>query len=252
MTTPPPAGQHPTSPDRQPHTTITSGTNGLPNTATPHAGRRGLPGWAWALIGALIVVALVVAGIIIAGRNTPSTHPVATPTLGVSSSPSVTTSPSTTSSSPTETTTPVSSSSPTVTGPAEVGGWSVEVLEYSPDVNDILATADHPVVIEGHKWVGVKLRVTNNGTERADPYVDLDRYIIGISKGTYYEHHMDTAGYHGDEYLVKVHWLEQGETGEGWLYYQVPGDFTPTVMSFQDQRTDPDPPETFILIPTTN
>ncbi len=145
-----------------------------------------------------------------------------------------------------------SASAPVSTGPTQVGEWTVEILEYSPNVNDILAAADQPVYIEGHKYVGVKLRITNNGTDRVAPYVDLDRYIIGISKGTYYEHHMDTAGYTGDEYLAEVYRLEPGETGEGWLYYQVPGDFTPTVMSFQDQRTDPDPPETFILIPTTN
>ncbi|AWE41766.1 hypothetical protein DDD63_02210 [Actinobaculum sp. 313] len=235
-------------------------SSGTPQTTTtPPTTRRGPRGWAWALLGALVVVAVVIAGIMIAGRTTPSTQPVATTTLipTTSTTPNGTTMSDTPTATATVTVSPLilpsaSASAPVSTGPTQVGEWTVEILEYSPNVNDILAAADQPVYIEGHKYVGVKLRITNNGTDRVAPYVDLDRYIIGISKGTYYEHHMDTAGYHGDEYLVKVHWLEQGETGEGWLYYQVPGDFTPTVMSFQDQRTDPDPPETFILIPTTN
>ncbi|MBE6484939.1 MAG: hypothetical protein E7Z96_09305 [Actinomycetaceae bacterium] len=118
-------------------------------------------------------------------------------------------------------------------------------------MNDILAAADHPVVIEGHKYVGVKLRITNNGPDRAGPYIDLGRHIVGTSKGAYYEHYMDTAGYPGDEYLAEVYRLEPGESGEGWLYYQVPGDFTPTGMVFEDYRIDPDdPPETLIFIPT--
>ncbi|AWE42644.1 hypothetical protein DDD63_07665 [Actinobaculum sp. 313] len=198
-----------------------------------------------------MVVAVVVAGIVIAGRNTPSTQPTATPIPVVSSSQATAPVPTTTAST-TEPTTPVASASPTVTGPTQVGGWTVEILEYSPNVNDILAAADHPVTIEGHKWVGVKLRITNNDPDKASAYTDLGRHIVGTSKGKYYEHYMTVGGYKGDEYLVKVSRLYQGETGEGWLYYQVPGDFTPTGMVFEDYRIDPDdPPETFILIPTT-
>ncbi|RTE49504.1 hypothetical protein [Actinobaculum sp. 352] len=245
MSTPPP--------ENNPH--IPTPTN---NTRT-NTGRRGLPGWAWALLGALVVVAVVIAGIIIAGRNTANPHPAGTPTLipTASTTSSGTTVPDTPTATATVTVSPLflpsaSASASISTGPTQVGEWTVEILEYSPDVNDILAAADQPVYIEGHKYVGVKLRITNDGADRADPYVDLDRYIIGISNGAYYEHHMETASYMGDEYLSAVPQLYPGETGEGWLYYQVPGDFTPTVMSFQDQRTDPDPPETFILIPTTN
>ena len=127
----------------------------------------------------------------------------------------------------------------------------MEILEYSPDVNDILAAADHPVVIEGHKYVGVKLRITNNHSEKADPFLDLGRYIVGTSKGTYYEHYVDTGGYMGDEYLSAIPWLEPDETGEGWLYYQVPGDFTPTGVVFTDDLID-NPTETLVLMPTTD
>ncbi|AWE42693.1 hypothetical protein [Actinobaculum sp. 313] len=250
MTTPPTDGPQASprngSPDRRQHTN----SNGTPQTTTtPHTTRRDSHGWVWALIGALIVIAVVVAGVVIAGRDTPSTHPTTTPSPGVSSSQSTAAMPSTVSTSPAEAVTPVASAPPTVTGPAEVGGWTVEVLEYSPDVNDILTAADHPVVIEGHKWVGVKLRITNNDPDKASPYVDVGRHIVGTSKGTYYEHYVSVGGYHGDEYLVQVIWLEQGETGEGWLYYQVPGDFTPTGMVFKDDRLE-NSPEVFVLIPT--
>ncbi len=253
MTTPPTDGPQASprngSPDIRQHTN----SSGTPQTTTtPSASRRGPHGWAWAAIGALIV-AVVVVGIVIAGRNTPSTQPAGTTMPGVSSSQSTAATPSTVSSSPEETATPAASASPTVTGPADIGGWTVEILEYSPDVNDILAAADHPVVIEGHTWVGVKLRITNNDPDKASAYTDLGRHIVGTSEGKYYEHYMDVGGYKGDEYLVKVSRLYQGETGEGWLYYQVPGDFTPTGMVFEDYRIDPDdPPETFVLMPTTN
>ncbi len=220
------------------------------NPATPPPTRPSPHGWAWAAIGGIVVVAVVVAGIIIAGRNTANPHPAGTPTAGVSSSQATISAPSTTTSH-TPTVTPTPSVSPTVTGPAEVGGWTVEVLEYSPNVNDILAAADHPVTIEGHKWVGVKLRITNNDPDKASPYVDVGRHIVGTSQGTYYEHYVSVGGYHGDEYLVQVIWLEQGETGEGWLYYQVPGDFTPTGMVFKDDRLE-NSPEVFVLMPTTD
>jgi len=228
--------------------------------ATATTARRGLPGWAWAFLGSLIVIAVVIAGIMIAGRNTPSTQPVATTTLipTTSTTPNGTTMTDTPTTTATVTVSPLllpsaSASAPLSTGPTQVGEWTVEILEYSPNVNDILAAADHPVVIEGHTWVGVKLRITNNDPDKASAYTDLGRHIVGTSEGKYYEHYMDVGGYKGDEYLVKVSRLYQGETGEGWLYYQVPGDFTPTGMVFEDYRIDPDdPPETFILIPTTN
>jgi len=238
MTTTPPA----------PHGSTPDPTRGAPTPTS--TGRRRPPGWAWALIGGIVVVAVVVAGIVIAGRDTANPHPAGTPTVGVSSSQATILAPSTTTSH-TPTVTPTPSASPTVTGPAEVGGWTVEVLEYSPDVNDILAAADHPVTIEGHKWVGVKLRITNNDPDKAAPYTDLGRHIVGTSKGAYYEHYVDVGGYKGDEYLVSALWIEQGETCEGWLYYQVPGDFTPTGMAFKDDRLE-NSPEVFILMPTTD
>ncbi|RTE49501.1 hypothetical protein [Actinobaculum sp. 352] len=249
MTTPPTDGPQAFprngGPDRRQHTN----SNGTPQTTTtPPTTRRDSHGWVWVLIGGIVVVAVVVAGIVIAGRDTAGTQPAGTPTVGISSSQATILAPSTTAGH-TPTVTPTPSASPTVTGPAEVGGWTVEVLEYSPDVNDILTAADHPVVIEGHKWVGVKLRITNNDPDKASPYVDVGRHIVGTSKGTYYEHYVSVGGYHGDEYLVQVIWLEQGETGEGWLYYQVPGDFTPTGMAFKDDRLE-NSPEVFVLIPT--
>jgi len=130
MTTPPTDGPQAFprngSPDIRQHTN----SNGTPQTTTtPSASRRGPHGWAWAAIGALIV-AVVVVGIVIAGRNTPSTQPAGTTMPGVSSSQSTAATPSTVSSSPEETATPAASASPTVTGPADIGGWTVEILEY--------------------------------------------------------------------------------------------------------------------------
>jgi len=241
MTTPPPAGPQPNSPDRQPHTTITSGTNGLPNTITSHATRRGLPGWTWALVGALIVIAVVVAGVMIAGRNHAAPTPPATSRTGPI--------PASTPTMP-EPTTPEPSPSPT-SGPTQIGDWSVEVLEYKPDVTEYLTTYDPPVtlVIEGHRFLGIKLRVTNTG-DKADPYIAVAVRLRGTTNGhpLYEPYQIDTVDYRGDDYFDEIPRLEPGESGEGWLFYEVRGDFELTGIDMCDER-DYDNPTPWTEVP---
>ena len=220
-----------------PHNNTPDPTGG----ATPTtAGRRGLPGWAWTLIGGLIVIAVVVAGVMIAGRDhtpptaTSSTSPIpaSTPTVP-------------------EPTTPEPSASLTA-GPTQIGDWSVEVLEYKPDVTEYLTTYDPPVeiTIEGQRFLGIKLRVTNTGNERANAYVHLAERLRGTTNGhpLYEPYQVDTVDYRGDDYLIKVRYLEPGESGEGWLFYEVAGDFELTGIDMCDER-DYDNPTPWTEVP---
>ncbi|RTE47662.1 DUF4352 domain-containing protein [Actinobaculum sp. 352] len=240
MTTPPTGPQlpHSTSQGRQSHATNTSGTtNDLPNTATSHAARQGLPGWAWTLLGTLIVIAVVIAGIMIAGRN----H--TTPTTATSSG--------TTSPAPASTPTmPEPTVSPT-SGVTQIGDWSVEVLEYKPDVTEYLTTYDPPVelTVEDNRFLGIKLRVTNTG-ERANAYTQLGQRLDGYTEGrkVVEPYYIDTVDYRGDDYLAEVRYLEPGESGEGWLFYQVRGDFELTTIEMQDKR-DRDNPTPWTEVP---
>jgi len=212
MTTTPPA----------PHSNVPGPTRG---TTLTTAGRRGLPGWAWALVGALIVIAVVVTGTVIAGRNHTTPTPVPT-SSGASPAPAP------------ATTTPEPTISPT-SGPTQIGDWSVEVLEYKPDVTEYLTTYDPPVeiTIEGQRFLGIKLRVTNTG-DRADPYIHLAVRLRGTTNGhpLYEPYQMDAGRYEGDDYLDQVPRLETGESGEGWLFYEVAGDFELTGIDMQDRR----------------
>jgi len=208
----------------------------IPNSNTPDptggataatTSRRGLPGWAWAIIGALIVIAVVVSGIVIAGRN----HAAPTPAI----------SDHTTSPVPTPSTaTPEPTVSPT-SGVTQIGDWSVEVVEYKPDVTEYLTTYDPPVeiTIEGHRYLGIKLRVTNTGNEQADPFTELGERLDGYTNGhkLYEPYYLDVGvSYRGDDYLVEVPSLYPGESGEGWLFYEVRGDFELTDIEMQDRR----------------
>ncbi|AWE42605.1 MULTISPECIES: hypothetical protein [unclassified Actinobaculum] len=199
--------------------------------------RRGLPGWAWAAIGALVVIGVVVAGVMIAGRN----HATPTPAPGGNTT------------SPTHapiTTTPEPTASPTP-GETQIGEWSVEILEYKADVTDYLANADPPVTpsIEGHRFLGIKLRVTNTG-ERADPYLHLAERLRGTTNGhpLYEPYQVNVTRYRGDDSLAGVPRLETGESGEGWLFYQVRGDFELTGIDMRDER-DRDNPTLWTEVP---
>ncbi|AWE43121.1 MULTISPECIES: hypothetical protein [unclassified Actinobaculum] len=225
MTTPP-AGPQPPNPSHYSHDAQTQRAAAPPNATGPDSARQGLPGWAWAFLGGLIVIAVVVAGVTIAGRNHATPTPVPSGnTVGPAPTPT--------------TTTPEPTVSPT-SGPTQIGDWSVEVLEYKPDVTEHLTTYDPPVeiTIEGHRYLGIKLRVTNTG-DRADPYVDvgvrLDGYTNGHKLHEPYYFEVGTR-YRGDDYLLKLPPLEPGESGEGWLFYQVRGDFELTTIEMQDTR----------------
>ncbi|WP_125482502.1 hypothetical protein [Actinobaculum sp. 313] len=165
----------------------------------------------------------------IAGRH----HTTPTPT---------TNSTSTTSPVPTPiTTTPEPSTTSPTSGVTQIGDWSVEVLEYKPDVTEYLTTYDPPVniVIEGHRFLGIKLRVTNTGNEQADPFTELGRRLDGYTNGhkRHEPRYLDVGvSYRGDDYLVKVPSLYPGESGEGWLFYEVEGDFELTTIEMQDRR----------------
>jgi len=220
MTTTPPA----------PHSNVPGPTRG---TTLTTADRRGPTGWAWALVGALIVIA----GIMIAGRN----HATPTP-------------PATSNTSPIPASTPtvpeLTTVSPT-SGPTQIGDWSVEVLEYKPDVTEYLTTYDPPVklTIEGHRFLGIKLRVTNTG-DRANAYTQLGQRLDGYTNGhkLYEPYYMDAGRYEGDDYLSEVRYLEPGESGEGWLFYEVRGDFELTIIEMQDKR-DRDNPTPWTEVP---
>jgi len=224
MTTPPPYegdrhASHPTG--VQDARGDTSSAPSMNATST----HQGLPGWAWALLGVLVVVAVVVAGVMIAGRN----H--ATPTTATSSG--------TTSPAPAPTpTTPEPTVSPT-SGVTQIGDWSVEVLEYKPDVTEYLTTYDPPVkiTVEGQRFLGIKLRVTNTG-ERANAYIAVAVRLRGTTNGhpLYEPYQMDAGRYEGDDYFDQVRYLETGESGEGWLFYEVAGDFELTGIDMQDRR----------------
>ncbi|AWE43129.1 hypothetical protein [Actinobaculum sp. 313] len=117
----------------------------------------------------------------------------------------------------------------------------MEVLEYKPDVTEYLTTYDPPVdiVIEGHRFLGVKLRVTNTGNKRADAYGDLGERLDGYTNGhkLHEPYYFDVSTrYRGDDYLLNLPLLEPGESGEGWLFYQVRGDFELTTIEMQDMR----------------
>ncbi|WP_206435735.1 hypothetical protein [Actinobaculum sp. 352] len=231
MTTPP-FGPQPPHPSHYSHDTQTPAPHSNPpsptqGTTAVTASQRGLPGWAWVLVGALIVIAVVVAGIMIAGRN----H--ATPTPATSDH---TTRPVPTPSTATPEPTTVSPTS----GATQIGDWSVEVVEYKPDVTEYLTTYDPPVkiTIEGHRFLGIKLRVTNTG-DRANAFTELGERLDGYTNGhkLYEPYYLDVGvSYRGDDYLSDVRYLEPGESGEGWLFYEVRGDFELTDIEMQDRR----------------
>jgi len=225
MTTTPPAA----------HSNVPGPTQGATLTT---AGRRGLPGWAWALVGALIVIAVVVAGVMIAGRN--HTTPTAAPTSNTANP------------APTPTWTPSEPTTSPTSEATQVGDWSVEVLEYKPDVTEYLTTYDPPVeiTIDGQRFLGIKLRVTNTGNERANAYVHLAERLRDTTNGhpLYEPYQVDTVDYRGDDYLIKVRYLEPGESGEGWLFYEVAGDFELTGIDMCDER-DYDNPTPWTEVP---
>ncbi|WP_206435723.1 DUF4352 domain-containing protein, partial [Actinobaculum sp. 352] len=148
------------------------------------------------------------------------------------------------------TATPEPTPSPT-SGVTQIGDWSVEVLEYKPDVTEYLTTYDPPVeiTVAGQRFLGIKLRVTNTG-DKADPYIAVAVRLRGTTNGhpLYEPYQADTADYRGDDYLIKVPRLETGESGEGWLFYEVRGDFKLTGIDMRDER-DYDNPTPWTEVP---
>ena len=212
----------------------------------PPPAKKGFPVWGWILL--LIAIAAITVGVLFAtgvlgGEDEPEPDP--TPTQ-----PAPTTPPS-----PSSTTPPLPSPTPTVpdpttpppsTDPSPGGGagsginegsvdvayWQVEVVDYNPDANDILAegfSAATPAA--GNKFIGVQLQMTNNGSEAADPYLDM---FMSLTDDSLTELYSEKNTFDRDDTVISIGNVEPGQSSEGWVFFEVPEDFSSGALDIMD------------------
>ncbi|MFT0848754.1 DUF4352 domain-containing protein [Actinomycetaceae bacterium L2_0104] len=201
--------------------------------------KGGFPLWGWLL--ALIALAAIVVGIlfftgVLGGGDDDE------PTPGPSSSAPVTTpapSPSTPDPIPSTTPAPSPSTSPSPSpsttpggtineGSATVGEWTVEVANSNPNANDILAEGMVPVTPDaGNKFMGVQVRLTNNGDAAADPYVEM---YVNLADDSLSETFYEEFVFDRDDTVISIGDVEPGQAGEGWMFFEVPEDFSGGVL----------------------
>jgi len=191
------------------------------------SGRRGFPVWGWVLVAVAVVG--VVVGILFAtgvfGGGNKEADPTPTPSAVTESSPSsLSTTPSEDTTTPTQTaTTPATEQLDDHS--ARVDDLTVETLEYNSDASETIANNPDQAgdeVSEGNKIVGVKVKVTNNGSKAVDPFFGIGGPFLYDSKGRDYM----WFDYWGDGSIESVGMLSGGDEVEVWVYFEVPQDFS--------------------------
>lgn len=203
--------------------------------------KGGFPVWGWIL--AVVALIAIVVGVLFAtgvlgGKDDPEPKPTPTNTTQPAPSPTAT-SPSP-SPSPT-TTSPSPSPSPTTTSPAPnpnpgtinegsapVGSWTVESVEFNSNANDILSQGMLPTTpTAGNKYIGVKLRFTNNGSAVADPYLSM---YVSLTDESLSADYTEEWVFDRDDTMISIGDVQPGQTGEGWIFFQVPDGFSGGVL----------------------
>ena len=191
------------------------------------SGRRGFPVWGWVLVAVAAVG--VVVGILFAagvfGGGDKEADPTPTPSTTVPEPDPTPTTPD-----PTPTTPDPTPSTPAAEKvnehTARVGDMTIELLELTPDATSVLDNAKASEVYEdldeGEKLIGLKVRVTNEGSTTEEyPVQDVvDPILVGSDGFCYY-----SFSYYSDESFRKLRDLGPGQSAEAMLYYAVPQDF---------------------------
>ncbi len=185
--------------------------------------------WRFITVGALVAAAILGVESFVAGHN----GTTASPTIEATRAAQLRTIAATPSPEPVT----VTSSAPASPDAVTVGKWSVELLEYNPDVSGFFlygAAAEPTENARFDKYAGIRLRITNNG-EAANPDEELLVSLNGVWQGA--EFSVSSSDDHqGAERLSSIDLLETGETAEGWIYYDVYEDFTPASIQVDDNH----------------
>ena len=203
----------------------------------PPSGRR-FPLWGW-IVAAIAVVGVVV-GILFA-TGVFGGDEEASPTSSATSTPTPTPAPSTSSTTPSPTPTPTTTTTPDSTETPEEA-WTVEriddhtartnsivvqVLEYNDNANDVVtkqvstSPGDTAKPDAGNRFVGVKVKVTNDGDGPVFPALECMNLLLFENDVPYL-----WIVAEGDDLLFDVTYMDSGEEAEGWIYYEVPESFS--------------------------
>ncbi len=228
-----------------------SGQGGWNGGQPPRTSGDGVPIWAWILL--LVAAAAIALGVLFltgvfasssdSAANSPATAapssdeptiPAPTPVTTVPSPSALSTdspSPNPTTASPGQ--------KPTVKiqeGSAVVGNWKLEVSEYNTDATDMLASGFLPSTPSaGNKFIGVKFTFTNNGTGASDPFTDMFLTLMDESLTTSYR---EEWALDRDDTVVAMDEVAAGKSGPGWVFFEVPKDFTTGVLEIWDFSFD--------------
>lgn len=234
-----------------------SGQGGWNGGQVPQRSSGGVPLWAWILLVvaavAITVGVLFLTGVLGSSSNSDEnpkattapaseqpTIPAPSPVTTVPSPSSSAQGSSTESPSPRPTTSsPTPGQKPTVEvheGQAVVGNWKLEVSEYNPDATDMLAGGFLPSTPSlGNKFIGVKFTFTNNGAGAADPFTDMFFTLMDDSLTTTYR---EEWALDREDTVVAMDEVDAGNSGLGWVFFEVPKDFSTGVLDIWDFAFD--------------
>lgn len=208
------------------------------NGGQPPQRSRGVPAWAWILL--IVALSAIAVGVLFLMGVFNSTSEVAeNPTVLASDQPTIPTpSPVPTLSSPAPTIgTP--GQKPTVQiqeGAAVVGDWTLEISEYTADMTDALARGFLPSTPNpGNKFIGVKFTFTNNGMAASDPFTDMFFTLMDESLTVTYR---EEWALDRDDTVVAMDEVGVGKSGSGWVFFEVPRDFSSGVLEIWDFSFD--------------
>ena len=208
------------------------------NGGQPPQRSRGVPAWAWILL--IVALSAIAVGVLFLMGVFNSTSEVAeNPTVPASDQPTIPTpSPVPTLSSPAPTIgTP--GQKPTVQiqeGAAVVGDWTLEISEYTADMTDALARGFLPSTPNpGNKFIGVKFTFTNNGMAASDPFTDMFFTLMDESLTVTYR---EEWALDRDDTVVAMDEVGVGKSGSGWVFFEVPRDFSSGVLEIWDFSFD--------------
>ncbi|MFT3944233.1 MAG: DUF4352 domain-containing protein [Ancrocorticia sp.] len=248
---PPPGGYY----DQQgnyvpPQYTSQSGQGGW-NGGQPPQRSRGVPIWAWILLfvalSAIGAGVLFLTGVFSSSSDVtegPTTAPASEqPTIPAPSPVTTAPGPVPTSPVPSPTTAPSPTTSPgqkpTVDihqGSAVVGNWTLDVSEYNADATEALASGFlRSTPASGNKFIGVEFTFTNNGDAAADPFTDMFFTLMDDSLTTTYR---EEWALDRDDTVVTMDEVEVGKSGSGWVFFEVPKEFSGGILEIWDFSLD--------------
>ncbi|MFT0846807.1 DUF4352 domain-containing protein [Actinomycetaceae bacterium L2_0104] len=212
----------------------------------PPPAKKRFPVWGWILV--LLAIAAITVGVLFAtgvlgGEDEAEANP--TPTQPVTPAPATPPSPNSTTppvpvptpTAPDPTTPPSTDPSPGSgsainEGAVDIAYWTVEVVDFNPDANSILAegfSAATPAA--GNKFIGVQLQMTNNGSDPSDPYLDM---FMSLTDDSLTELYSEKNTFDRDDTVISIGNVEPGQSGEGWVFFEVPEDFSSGALDIMD------------------